>query len=337
MRRTYAILAGVAVLAATTWWFNRSITITRTPVDRAMRPVVWGGPKNISMLPILAEQQGFFKAEGLDARPNYVQTGKIAMDAVVSRDLQLGVIVDVNIGFVKFQDGANVAVVAGVMDKFDDAIVARKDMGIEKPQDLEGKELAILPGTTSHRFADLFIDFYKLDRSRIKILNLAPPAIQASLLSRQIPAGSVWQPFRYNVQQQLGDKAVQMNDRRIYRSRCLLAVRTDFAGDYRAEIRAFLRALIKAEGFARNNRETAIGILARELSMEPTILAAVWDEYILGVTLDPALPQVFSDTGAWVVRSQKGFEGRQVPSYADVVDPSFLKEVAPQRLARSAG
>jgi NitT/TauT family transport system substrate-binding protein len=295
-------------------------------------PLVWGGPKNISFLPIIAEHKGFFKQQGLDARPNYVQTGKIAMDAVVSGDLNLGVIVDVNIGFVKFQEGSDIKVVASVMEKFDDAIVARRDQGINKPEDVEGKTLAVLTATTSHRFADLFIDFYKLDHSKIKIVNLSPPAAQASLLNGQIAAGSVWQPFRYNIQQDLGDKVVQFNDRRIYKCNCLLAVRGDFAKNNAAQIQAFLKALIEAQRFIETNKDESIAIIAGELNMEPDVLAAVWDEYIPGVKLDMALTQTFADTGAWVVKSQEGFAGKTVPPYQDVLSPEFLTAVDSDRV-----
>jgi ABC-type nitrate/sulfonate/bicarbonate transport system substrate-binding protein len=86
------------------------------PRATSSRALVWGGPKNISMLPIIAEKKGFFKEEGLEVRPNYVQTGKIAMDAVVSGDLDFGIIVETNIAFVKFQEGADIKVVASIAE-----------------------------------------------------------------------------------------------------------------------------------------------------------------------------------------------------------------------------
>ena len=303
-----------------------------SPQPPSSKPLVWGGPKNISMLPIIADKKGFFSQEGLTVLPNYVQTGKIAMDAIVSGDLNFGVIVDVNIGFVEFQEGGDIKVVSSIAEKYDDAIVARRDQGIEKPQDIQGKTLAMLSGTTSQRFADLFIDFYKLDRSKINIVNLSPPSIQASILNGQISAGSVWQPFRYNVQQELKDKAIQFNDRRIYKCNCLLAVRGDFARNNPADIRAFLKALIKAEQFVQNNRDEAIAILAKELDIDPKVLTAIWAEYVLGVKLDTSLVRTFQDTGAWIVRLQKGFEGKPVPSYQDVLSPSFLSEVDRERV-----
>jgi NitT/TauT family transport system substrate-binding protein len=299
--------------------------------------LVWGGPKNISMLPILADQKGFFREAGLDVRPNYVQTGKIAMDALVSRDLHFSVIVETNIAFVKFQEGADIKVVGSIMEKYDDALIARADRGIRRPKDLEGKTVAYLPGTTSHRFIDRFIEYHKLDRNRIKLINLTPPGIQAGILSGTIDGGSVWQPFRYNVQRQLGAKAIQFADRGVYTAYVMLAVRPDFAERNPEQIRAFLRALIRAEEFARDNRDEAIAILAKELAMDPAVLAAIWDEYVLRVRLDESLQQVFVQTGQWVRTTERAFQDRTVPAYDDVLDGRFLRAVDATRVAAHTG
>lgn len=273
----------------------------------------------------------------MDIRTNYVQTGKIAMDAIVSGDLDFGVIVDTNIAFVEFQEGADIQVIAAIAEKYDDAIVARRDLGIENPKDLEGKTLAILPGTTSHRFADLFVDFYGLDRSKIKFVNLSPPSIQAGILNGSIPAGSVWQPFRYNVEQALGDRAVQFNDRAIYKAYSLIAVRRPFSEEHAKEIEAFLRALIAAENFIRSNVDEAISILSEELNMAPEVLRAIWDEYDLRVQLDTGMVQVFTEEGEWIKRRQAGFEGKQVPSYDQVLEPRFLERIDASRVIDAGG
>lgn len=308
---------------------------TETPPAQtppAQRQLVWGGPKNISMLAIIAERQGYFREVGLNVRPNYVQTGKIATDALVSGDLDFGIIVETNIAFIQFQQGANLSVVSSVMEKFDDAIVARSDQGVTEPKDLEGKRLAIVQGTTSHRFADLFIERHRLNRDRIEFVNLTPPAIQAGLLSGNLPAGSVWEPFRYNIEQALPGKVVQFKNDSIYRAYALLAVRKDFAAQEGNQIRAFIQALIRAEQFVREHKTEAVGILSQELAIPASTLNAVWNEYILTVRLDAALLQVLADEGAWISRSQQGFEGRPVPRYDNVLDPQFLRAVQADRL-----
>jgi NitT/TauT family transport system substrate-binding protein len=327
---TWVVATAVVVLAV-------GIAIYRyASKGSALKPLVWGGPTNISMLPIIAQQKGFFQAEGLDVRPNYLQTGKVAMDAVVSGDLNFGVIVETNVAFVKFQEGADVKVIASVMRKHDDAIMARRDKGIRTPKDLEGKTLALVPGTTSHRFADLFVDFYKLDRKKIQFLSLTAPSIQASVLNGSIPAGSVWEPYRYNVQQALDGKLVQFNDPRIYTAYGLLAVRGDFAKAEPARIRSFLKALIRAEAFVKDHREEAIAILAKEMQMDPSVLTAIWGEYELSVQADEGLLNVFVSTGQWAKATQKGLDAKPVPAYTDVLDLSFLRQADAARTTPTA-
>ena len=77
------------------------------------------------MLPIIAEQQGLLTKAGLSAKRQDIQTGKLAMDAVNSGSLDIGIIVDTNIAFIKFQP-AKLKVVAVIAEKSDDAIIARK-------------------------------------------------------------------------------------------------------------------------------------------------------------------------------------------------------------------
>lgn len=299
------------------------------------RPLVWGGPKNIAMLPIIAQQKGFFKEAGLNVVPKYVQTGKIAMDATVSGDLDFGIIVDTNIAFVEFQKGANIQVVGSIMEKFDDAIVARRDKGINSPKDLEGKTIAVLDGTTSQRFADLFVDHYKLDRSTITFLNLSPPSIQAAVMNGDTVAGSIWQPFRYNVQQEIGDKAIQFKNDNIYRAYSLLAVRKELADKHPEQIKQFLKALLKAEEYARKNKDDTIGLLSKEINIAPKVLEAVWDDYILRVRLDNNLLKVFQDEGKWIQRTQKGFEKKSVPTYENILNPAFLNSIDSSRVIAS--
>ena len=217
----------------------------------------------------------------------------------------------------------------------DDAIVARTDLGIRQPSDLEGKQLAILTGTTSHRFADLFIDYYGLDRDKIEFVNLSPPSIQASLIQGTIPAGSIWQPFRYNVEttlaEQGGGGVVQFTDRAIYTASALLAVRSELARERPEDIEKFLRALIKAEDYVANNTESAIETLSGALNVDSPILRSYWSDYDLRVNLKLSLEQMFTEEGAWV-KTQDGFRTQALPSYANILNQEPLRRIDPSRI-----
>jgi ABC-type nitrate/sulfonate/bicarbonate transport system substrate-binding protein len=82
------------------------------PKNSDSRSVVWGGPKNISMLPIIAQKAGIFENHGLDAGYKYLQTGKITLDAVVRGEIQFGVIVEATMAFAAFERGLDVVLIA---------------------------------------------------------------------------------------------------------------------------------------------------------------------------------------------------------------------------------
>jgi ABC-type nitrate/sulfonate/bicarbonate transport system substrate-binding protein len=289
-------------------------------------PFRWGGPTNIAMLPIVAEAKGFFRDAGLQTKPMYLQTGKTAMDAVVSGDLDAGILVETNIAFIRYQPGADIRVVASIMRKNDDAIVARSDRGIRKPTDLYDKTLAIVPATTSHRYADLFIDFYRLDRRRIHFANSTPLAIQAGVLSGNIVAGSIWEPFDYNLKNSLGDKVVRLHDPRIYTSYAVVALTAQGLMRNRARTVKFLQALIRARQYVLDHQEESVSLLAKEMGMSPEVLTAVWKNYQLDVALEDNLQQVFEDAGRWAKQAQSSLAGSATPSYAGVIDASVLKD-----------
>lgn len=314
-------------------WF---IACGKKQEETQLIKISWGGPKNISMTPIIAAKNGYFQEEGLNVETKYLQTGKIAMDALLSKDTDFSVLVESNVAFIKYQPGSDIQVICSIEEKYDDAIVARKDKGINSPKDLEGKTLAVLIGTTSHVFADRFIKYYGLDASKINIINLSPPSIQASILTGQIDAGSIWQPYRYNVQKAIGEKAIQFNEKEIYKAYAIIAVRKKFAEKQPAIIKSFLRALIKAENFIAANQKEAIQILSEEINIDFDVLSAVWDEYIIRVRLDDGLPRLIKEEGIWIQESQRGFKNKPVPSYEGVINPDFLKEIDPDRIIISS-
>ncbi|ODS32626.1 MAG: ABC transporter substrate binding component [Candidatus Scalindua rubra] len=304
----------------------------RTTKERLERTIVWGGPKNISMIPIIADKKGFFKRAGLNVQTNYIQTGKIAMDALMSKDIDFSVSVETNMAFIKYQPESNLQVICSIAQKYDDAIVARRDMGINSPKDLEGNTVALLAATTSHVFADRFFKFYGLDPNKINIFNLTPPSIQAAVITGNVTAGSIWQPYRYNVVKELGDKAIEFNDRRIYKAYSIVAVRKEFALQHPELIKKFLRVLIEAEEHINSYKEVSIAILSKELGIEPEVLRAVWEEYVNKVELDNDLFEIIKEEGVWIHETQKGFKEKPVPEYTDVINAQFLQEVDPARV-----
>jgi NitT/TauT family transport system substrate-binding protein len=296
------------------------------PTNTTGTAVSWGGPKNISMLPIIAEQKGFLTKEGLNAKRQDIQTGKLAMDAVNSGGVDIGVIVDTNIAFVKFQP-AKLKVVTVIADKSDDAIIARKDKGINNAKQLEGKKLGVTFGTTSHAMTMAYLQSKGVNISKVTFVNQPPPSLQAALTRGDIDAAALWQPLRFNTKIALKDTAIELRDNPPHKARVLVVVREDYAKTHQKEITQFLKAMIDAEEYAQKNQQEVQGILSKEVGIPANVLSASWSEYNLQVSMSKDLLTGIEKQGKWIIATQPEFKQKPLPQYADALAPEFLKQV----------
>lgn len=75
-----------------------------------------------------------------------------------------------------------------------EALVARNGSGINGPQDLIGKKVAVPFVSTGHYSLLAALKYWKIDPAKVTILNLAPPAIAAAWKRGDIDATYVWDP-----------------------------------------------------------------------------------------------------------------------------------------------
>ncbi len=76
-----------------------------------------------------------------------------------------------------------------------EALVARNGSGIEKPEDLKGKKVAVPFVSTSHFHLLVGMSqVWKIDPKEVEILNLKPPQIVAAWQRGDIDAAYVWPP-----------------------------------------------------------------------------------------------------------------------------------------------
>lgn len=328
------IVIGIVLILALTACSNSSPTGSVIIGDVTEKPAYsFGGPKNIDMLPILADNLGFFEDYGLNMERNDIQTGKRVMDALIKGDMDFGVLVDSNIAFIKLQDdNPGIEVIAIIEEKFDDAIIAQKNRGIYSPEDLKGKRIGITAGTTSHMFALFYLTDKGINPSEVEFVNMPPPSIQAALINGNLDAGSIWQPYRYNVIKELGDDVVEFNDKEVYKSFAIIAVRKDFAQENPEVIDRFLRAIIEAEEYYDQHPDEVIQMMSEETDIPLDVLKTVWSEYILEISLKDELLDLIKNEGKRIIESEEAFRNKKLPDYEDSFNPVFLEKIDASRV-----
>ncbi len=102
-------------------------------------------------------------------------------------------------GFVLAMNGfknENLRAVGTISSSADNVeIIARRDRGIRKPEDLKGKRVGINKGTINEFFLNTFLSFNGIFLREVQIVNLNPPEMVTALSEGKIDAASSFPPY----------------------------------------------------------------------------------------------------------------------------------------------
>src|ERR1041385_9043853 len=123
----------------------------------------------------VALDKGYYKAKGLDVE---LQNSKGSGDSIAKVDTgraDVG-LADAVVVIPRVAQGAKIKIVGAVFDLTPLNIWTRKDTGITKPRDLEGKTLAAPPGDSQRQLFPAFARLNGVDESKVKWLTIEPAA-----------------------------------------------------------------------------------------------------------------------------------------------------------------
>ena len=134
-----------------------------------------------STLVHVAVAKGYFTEEGLDAQSLMHTYGKAALQSVIENKADFATVAETPVMFSVLK-GEKIFVIANIeASSMNNAIVARKDVGIISPGDLKGKRVGYTPGTTSDFFLDSLLTANGLTRQEIKPVALKPEEMQEAI------------------------------------------------------------------------------------------------------------------------------------------------------------
>jgi NitT/TauT family transport system substrate-binding protein len=136
---------------------------------------------------ILAHERGFYRDEGLDVE---IQRGYGSADAV--KRVGAGTVTlsfgDAGALVIARAEGIKVKAVAMVYGRAPHALWIRKDAGIQKPVDLEGKTIGGSAGSAVRVLFPAFAKLAGVDASKVKWLTLDAASLYPTLFSKRIDA-----------------------------------------------------------------------------------------------------------------------------------------------------
>jgi ABC-type nitrate/sulfonate/bicarbonate transport system substrate-binding protein len=282
-----------------------------------------------AILVYIAFAKDYFREEGLDATPQPHTFGKPALQAVIDGKADIATVGDTPIVFA-VMNGKKILTLAVIQTaNKNEAIVVRRNRGIAKPSDLKGKKIGLTLGTTGHFFAEAFLLANGIDTKHIKIVDMKPDEMPAALAKGKVDAVSSWNPTLMQLMKKLGSEGIIFFNESLYTEHFCVVAGQEYVKKNPEAIKKVLRALLKAETFAREHPEESRRLVADFIKTDKIILDETWDIFTLRVTLDQALIVDLEDQTRWAIKYQLTAR-RDVPNYLDFIYMDALSAVKPE-------
>lgn len=279
----------------------------------------------------LAQEQGYFRAEGLDLQIREFPTGKAALEAVFDGAADLATAADLPIVFAILQ-GQPVSIVGTLATSESGyGVVARKDRGIATAADLQGRRIGLTAGTSAHFWLDAFLLREHMMSADVRVQPVPSENLTAALAAGEVDAVCTWQPYLGQALQALGANAVLLTRPGIYDSPWNLAGSGKTLAQHAPAIRRLLRAVLRAERAYAADPEAALAAIARARGINVAELRSQLGGIRFALRLDQSLLGSLEDESRWAMRSGIVPPGR-LPNFLDHLAPDALAAVQPSRV-----
>jgi len=282
-----------------------------------------------AVLAEIAQRQGYYLQEGLEAKPIMRAYGKAALQAVLDGEADFATVADPPVMFAIMR-GEKISVIATIQTNTNgNAIVARKDRGIISPKDLKGRKIGVTPGTTGDFFMDIFLSLNGISRKDVKVVSLSPDKLPGALVNGDVDAVSTFTIYLIQSQMKLGEKGITFYDENIYTFTFNIVATQEFIRNNPEKVKKLLRALIKAEELVKLNPDGAQKIIAAYSGLDIAMVRRLWTDTSHRVALDQKLILALEDESHWAIKN-KLTKATKIPNYLDYIYFDGLKSVKPE-------
>ncbi|MBN1849699.1 MAG: ABC transporter substrate-binding protein [Deltaproteobacteria bacterium] len=279
----------------------------------------------------VAGEKGYFQEEGIEAVFRTYPSGHLGLEAMFSEKANLATAGDTPIARAALE--GHPVTVAATLCEINRAVllVARKDKGISSLEDLKGKRIGVVAGTTADFFLHIFLTTSYIRLTDVRIIDLETEKVVDALGKGEVDAVCTWSPYTTIARERLGRNAVIFDDPTIYKMTWNLATTKGFAERNPESIRRLLRVMLKAKKFILAHPDETRAIIAKTMGTQKFFLEQEWDDYTFTVSLDHSLIVNLEDQARWMLRQGRG-EIREPFNGMDFIYIDGLQAVQPEAL-----
>lgn len=276
----------------------------------------------------IAEDQGYFRQNGLNLTLKKYDSGSASLNGLVNGEA------DITVGVTEYPlvwkafEGARVRAIGNIDKGNFIYIVARKDRIGDVP-DLKGKRVGTTVGTVAEFHLGRFLTLHGMNMTDVTIVDVKTPEGWVNeVVEGNIDAISTAQPYAREARDRLGDNALFWPAQSSQPLFALVISRDEWIASHPEEAERFMAALVKAEEFAVNNPAGARAIVMERLTLDPDYMDMVWSQNQFAVTLDQSLILAMEDEARWMIANNLT-NATEVPDFRNYIYEEGLEGVKP--------
>lgn len=277
----------------------------------------------------VAYDKNLFGEQNLDVTSHESVAGRFAFDAVLAGKAGFATVAETPCVHAALQ-GEKFYILATLASSNSQIhCIARNDHGVSKPEDLKGKKVGVLVGTTNEFYMEQFLKRCGLSRDDVEVANLKPPESAAAFVAGEVDAAFTQQPYILEMKKQLGDRATVFPAGDFYTITFNLICLPEFAEKNPELVTRVLRVVLHGAQFIKDNPDESISLVAKRLKMDPETLRNIWDIYDFEIVLNPSLLKQMREQAEWSI--ERGLASTdKIPDFRRYVYDKPLRSIKPE-------
>lgn len=304
MRRTLYFI--VAIFLVSTSCLPSEKKAEKTGVKVAITPFLGEAATFIAL------EKGFFEQEGLAVELHKNRAGKHSFRQLLNEEVDIAHTSETPVSYGLLDSTyyvgnrqPDIVLFADMMFSNEiQKVIARRDKGISKPEDIIGKTVGYYQGTQSDYHLSSFLLEHQIPADSITTVHIAPEKQVEALKNGTIDVMVNWEPHPSNALSILADKAIELETRLTYSTLWLAIARREFAEQNTNILIKYLSALKKAQRYIDEHPKETVKVLSQNINVSEEVIREIRGQISYQLSLSERMLLILEDQNRWMNREE---------------------------------
>jgi ABC-type nitrate/sulfonate/bicarbonate transport system substrate-binding protein len=287
-------------------------------------------PTLVGLIHWWAEEHGIFEKNGLKYTDTPVNAAYIGLQGIGAGSNDVASMTEPPI-VTNIAKGIDAIIVANLA-RSHEVFKMVAPMSVNSIEELKGKKVTWMGGTGAEYALIRLLEAHGMTVNDFEFVNLPPAEEVPTAVNGGADAMWSWEPWPRKLQSLEPGKyhVIGASSVATYEANMIMTIGREFAEKNPEAVKLYLKSLIESTEQIKANKEEAIQLYMKHLRTSEEEARASFDDYDIGVWLDDKVVDTLNNVSTYLIDNNRI---EKAPDWKALVDPSFLRDVAPDRVA----